>query len=676
MKRNFLRIAIAIAFAVVPCAMVLAQKVSGSITGVVTDPSGAVISGASVVATNVDTGVNTTATSNAEGLYRILLLPIGRYQLAVNAPGFQSGTVAPFDLEALQTATVNLKLTVGNTATTVSVSAAAPILDTSDPTLGSTFTANTVQNFPLNGLDFSALTLYVPGAVSTFGTSGTTVIERSTFYSDSVNLNGNRAQANNYTLDGIDLNETFNNLISYSPAPESLAEIKVLTANSPVEFGNVNGGGVASVLKSGTNRFHGSAYGLVQDYRLNANTFANNNQTPRIPISPYSQDQFGGSFGGPIKHDKLFFFVDYLGSRNHSGGTGTASVLTQAERNGDFSALLQGSNPIQLYDPQNNFAPYANNQGIPVVNPVAKFLIANPTLYPLPNATPTDGITANNYQAPTRNFKSNNQGDIKIEWDPREKDKVTGFFSISTAFDGNIAVLPITFPGANLYPTKVTGANWVHTFSPALLNSVHIGFTRTNWTQGFPIDTTGQFGTTGNQKVGIPFPDQRFNGFTFQNLGGGLTGVGSPALDGGLIDNTFSYIDNVTWERGRNLVTVGGQALRYENNYPTSNNDGYLGSLIYNGQFTSNPSVSNAGGYGAADFLLDRVSGAQATLSSVNVGQRQWRAAGYINDDYKLTPNLTINLGVRYEYDQPWEEENNKTGNIDEATGQVLYAVR
>jgi hypothetical protein len=683
MKTNFLRIAIAIAFTVLTCAMALAQKVSGSITGVVTDPSGAVISGATVVATNVDTAVNSTATSNAEGLYRILLLPIGRYQLAVNAPGFQSGVVAPFALEALQTATVNLKLTVGNTATTVSVSAAAPILDTSDPTLGSTFTANTIQNFPLNGLDFSALTLYIPGAVSTVGTSGTTGIERSTFYTDSVNLNGNRAQANNYTLDGIDLNETFNNLISYSPAPESLAEIKVLTANSPVEFGNVNGGGVANVLKSGTNQFHGSAYGYAQDYRLNANSFANNNQTPRIPINAFSQNQFGGTFGGPIIRNRLFFFVDYLGSRRHSGGIGHASVLSQAERNGDFSALLQGANPIQLYDPQNNFAPFAGNTGVTVVNPVAKFLIANPALYPLPNATPTDGITANNLQGPERSFNSNNQGDIKIEWDPREKDKITGFFSISTAFDGTIAVLPITFPGANKYPTKVTGANWVHTFSPTLLNSVHLGFTRTNWTQGFPIDTTGQFGTTGNQKVGIAFPDQRFNGFSFQNISDtnpgnlnatGLSGVGSPAFDGGLIDNTFSYIDNVTWERGRNQVTIGGQALRYENNYPTSNSNGFLGSLIYSGQFTSNPSASNAGGYGPADFLLDRVTSATATLNSVNVGQRQWRAAGYINDDYKLRPNLTINVGVRYEYDQPWQEVNNKTGNIDEVTGQVLYA--
>ena len=223
---------------------------------------------------------------------------------------------------------------------TVNVSDAAPILNTSDATLSGTFTANTIQNFPLNGLDFSALTLYVPGAVSTAGTAGTTSIERSTYYTDTVNVNGNRAQANNYTLDGIDINETFNNLISYSPAPEALQEIKVLTANSPADYGNVNGGGIISVIKSGTNTFHGSAYGYLQDYRLNANSYNNKQQSPVTPINPFSQAQFGGTFGGPIKRDKLFFFVDYLGSRFHRGGTTSASVLTQAMRAGDFSALL------------------------------------------------------------------------------------------------------------------------------------------------------------------------------------------------------------------------------------------------------------------------------------------------------------------------------------------------
>jgi hypothetical protein len=294
-------------------------------------------------------------------------------------------------------------------------------------------------------------------------------------------MNGNRAQANNYTLDGIDMNETFNNLIAYSPAPEALQEIKVLTANSPTEYGNVNGGGVASVLKSGTNQFHGSAYGYVQDYKLNANSWQNNQAGKTStgasvdPINPFSQSQFGGTLGGPILHDKLFFFVDYLGARYHRGGTSNfASVFTAAMRQGDFSALLTGPNPIQLYDSENNFAPYVGNKNVPIVNPVAKYLFAHPELYPLPNATPTDGIVASDLQGPARHYDANNQGDIKIEYDLRAADKVTGFYSMSTAYDGQDALLAITFPGFDLYPTKLFGVNWVHTFSPALLNSARI----------------------------------------------------------------------------------------------------------------------------------------------------------------------------------------------------------
>jgi hypothetical protein len=658
----------------IPAPNALAQTVTGAITGTITDSSGAVITGAHVVAHNLDTGVDSPTTTNASGFYRIEFLPIGRYQVSIDAPGFSTASVPAFQLEVLQTANFNVKLEVGSSSTTISVSEAAPILNTNDASLGSTFTANTIKNFPLNGLDFSAVTLYTPGAVNTAGTSGTTSIERSTQYTDTPNMNGNRAQANNYTLDGIDMNETFNNLIAYSPAPESLEEIHVLTANSPADYGNVNGGGIISILKSGTNQFHGSAYGYLQDYKINANSWSNNQASPKIPINPFSQAQFGGTFGGPIKRDKLFFFVDYLGSRYHRGGTGTASVFTQAMRDGDFSALLTGDNPVQLYDSENNFAPYVNNQGIQVVNPVAKFLFANPTLYPLPNAAPTDGIAKNNYQAPTRTYKANNQGDVKIEYDPNQKDKITAFYSMSTAYDGSKPVLAISFPGVNLYPTKIVGANWVHIFSPAIVNSARVGFTRTNWNTGLPEDPTGQFGTAGNAKVGITFPNQAYDGYSYQGISGGITAGGTPAFDGGVIDNTYSYIDNLTWQRGLHTLSMGIQALRYQNNYPTSNNNGYLGSLNYSGNFTTNPAIKSAVGYGGADFLLDRVSSAATTLSSVNVGQRQWRVAGFINDDYKVMPNLTFNIGIRYEVDQPWIESNNKTGNIDVTTGQVLYA--
>src|SRR5271170_6109443 len=648
--------------------LALAQTVTGNITGTVTDPKDAVVTGAEVTARNVGTGVETRATTNASGVYIIRFLPIGQYELAVKSAGFATHTVSAFSLEIDQTTKFDVQLTVGSEAQTVKVNElTAPILNTENPSLSGTFTANNIQNFPLNGLDFSALTLYVPGAVSTAGTSGTTSIERSTFYTDSVNLNGNRAQANNYTLDGIDINETFNNLISYSPSPASLQELKVLTANSPADYGNVNGGGVVAVLKSGTNRFHGSAYGYLQDYKLNANSWNNNHNPPGeiIPVNPYSQVQFGGTFGGPIVRDKLFFFVDYLGSRYHKGGIGQASVFTQAMRNGDFSALLTGSNPIQLYDPLNNYAPYVGDKGVPIVNPVATFLFANPSLYPLPNTTPSDGIAANDFQGPTRQFKANNQGDIKIEYDPRAADKITGFYAMSTAYDGNNPVLAISFPGPNLYPTKLFGANWVHIFSPAVVNSARIGFTRTIWEQNFQTDPTGVFGTNGNAMVGIPFPNQAYDGYSYQSISGGITAGGNPVYGGGLIDNTYSYIDDLTWQRGKHTLDFGISALRYQNNYPTANNNGYLGILTYNGGFTSNPSLANAGGYGGADFVLDRVSQVAATLASVNVGQRQWRVAGYASDSFKVMPNLTLTLGVRYEYNEPWVEENNKTGNID-----------
>ncbi len=672
MKPKFGKLLPFSAVALLCTAPALAQSVTAGVTGNITDPSGAVIPQAKVTAHNVDTGVNTTATSDASGLYRISFLPIGRYQLTIEAPGFGKQTVPAFTLEALQTPTFNVKLSAAGGTETVDVTSAAPILDTNDPTLSGTFSANTIQNFPLNGLDFSALTLYVPGAVSTAGTSGTQSIERSTSWTDSVNLNGNRAQANNYTLDGIDLNETFNNLIAYSPAPESLGEVKVLTANSPAEFGNVNGGGVVAVLKSGTNALHGSAYAYLQTYHLDANTW--NNKHSGLPINPFSQTQFGGTLGGPIKRNKLFFFVDYLGSRFHQGGLGTASVFTQAMRNGDFSALLGQSNPIQLYDSQNGYAPFLNDRGVPVRNPVAKYIFAHPELYPLPNHAPDEGtLVHNNLQGPQRTFRANNQGDVKIEYDPRSTDKITAFYSMSTAYDGATSVLALSFPNGSVYPSKLGGANWVHIFSPRIVNSARVGFTRVNWTQGLPVDGTGQFGTQGDAVVGITFPNQAYQGFTSQGING-LSGVGNNAQNNGsLTDNTYSYIDDLTLQHGQHTLTMGVEALRYQNNYPTSNNNGYLGTLNYSGAFTANPAVSTAG-YGGADFLLDYVSNANANLSSLNVGQRQWRAAGFVADDWKARPNLTLNLGVRYEYDQPWVESNNKTGNIDLTTGQVIYA--
>ena len=374
----------------------LAQTVTGAVTGTVLDPSNAVIPHATVDAINMATGVRTTTTTNSAGSYFIRFLPIGTYRIEVTAQGFSKFSVPPFTLEIDQTAKIDAHVTV-DVSTSVNVQAeVAPILDTTDGTVGLSFSQKQIETIPLNGRNFSSVTLFQPGAVDTNpqGLVGSNAYERNTTESGIVAVNGNRSQANNYTLDGVDLNEGQNNLIAYNPAPDAIQEIKVISADAPATYGNVNGGDVVSVLKSGTNQFHGSAYAYLENQNLNANSFANKYTSPIIPINPFTQTQFGGTFGGPIKRDKLFFFVDYEGLREHSGGSGTASVFTAAMRQGDFSAV-----PKQLYDTQNNLAPYASNR-VPILNPVASYLFAHPELYPLPNATPTDGLVQNDFIGP------------------------------------------------------------------------------------------------------------------------------------------------------------------------------------------------------------------------------------------------------------------------------------
>ena len=432
----------------------LAQTVTGSITGQVTDPSGAVVSGAVVSAENVATSVKTTATTNSAGLYTIRFLPIGSYSLTVDFKGFASAKVAPFPLEINQTAKVDVALRISSTQTVVVQEEAHPILNTTDSTLGVTLTTNEIANIPLNGRNFSSLTLYQPGAIATdpTGLTGNNAIERNTFNSGVVTINGNRQQANNYMVEGADNNEPQNNLIGYNPAPDAIGELKVVSANANATYGNANGGAIVTVLKSGTNSFHGSAYYLLQNQNLDANSWANG--ITNSPITRYTQNIFGGTLGGPIVHNKLFFFVDYEGIRRHTAQPlQQASVLTPAMLRGDFSALS-----TQLFDSQNNFAPYAGNQ-IPVVSPVAQFLAAHPEIYPAPNRTPLDGLIQFNYVGPQNSFVQNNQEDFKVDYTPGSSDKINGFYSQGTGKDFTSAILPVFFPAHNSYPTKIASAN-------------------------------------------------------------------------------------------------------------------------------------------------------------------------------------------------------------------------
>jgi hypothetical protein len=649
----------------------LGQTVTSSITGQVTDPSGAVIPGAKVTAENVATSVRTSTQTNASGVYTIRFLPIGTYTATIEAKGFATQKISPFTLEIDQTAKINASLTIGS-STTVSVQADFhPILDTSDAALGNTLSTNEIANIPLNGRNFSSLTLFQPGAVDTdpTGMIGNNAIERDTYNSGVAAINGNREQENNYTLEGAENNEPQNNLIAYNPAPDAIAEVRVISANANATYGNANGGAIVTILKSGTNHYHGSLYDLLENQNLDANAWANG--LTNSPITRYTQNIFGATFGGPIVRDKLFFFGDYEGIRRHTAQPlQQTSVLTPQMLTGDFSALTgQG---IQLYDTQNNFAPFLNNQ-VPVVNPLAQFLAANPNLYPAPNRTPQDGLIENNYVGPQNSFVTNNQEDFKVDWTPGGVNKINGFYSQGTGSDFTSAIIPISFPAHNTYPTKIGGASWVHTFSPAIINEARFGYTRVRWNNGVPSDPTGQFGLTGDSKVGIPFGTQQYVGFTGQSISNNASYIGTNANPQVFTDNTFNYYDNLTWQRGRHLFTMGGQATRYQQNYLNSGNVGFLGQFKYTGSYSENLNASDGPGYGPADFVLGRIFNTQLASPLGKVGNRQWRLAGYFQDDFKMSSRLTVNLGLRYEFDQPWYEQNNKTANVL-PDGTVEYA--
>ena len=672
----------------------VAQTVTGAVRGTITDPSGAIVPGAIVTVTNSATGVQTSATTNQSGEYSIRFLQIGQYKLTVKAQGFDTADYGPFSLEIDQTAKVDIPMRVGSASTSVEVSdQLQPILDTESATLGETFTENTIHNVPLNGLDFSQLTVYTPGAVSTGFNSygGNNSMERSTNAGNEVSVNGNRQQSNNYLLDGQEINENINNTLGYGPSPEALEQVRVIAANPNAEFGNVNGGTVIAAMKSGSNSWHGSVFGYLKDYKLDANSWANDNNVVPVAKSPYTTTQFGGTFGGPIFKDKLFFFVDYLGFRYHTGGESNFSVATAAMRNGDFSSLLNLPQPIQLYDSQTidpatgQPKKFVNNQ-IPINNPVAQYLFANPKAYPLPNNAVDLGKDPtgvfNNFVGPSGSFATNDQGDAKVDWHLGTRDVMAFRYSQGNADDGTTAdPVPVQFPSASSYPDHFFDANWVHSFSAAIVNNFTANYGRIRFNSGVTTDPSGIFGLTGNQLVGIPSNPQLTAGFSAQNFSV-QNAVGAPSNFGAnptpeiFIDNIFGYTDNLTWQKGKHLLKFGGEFLRYQQNSFYPGNDGELGSFNYNGVYVENPfpGAANVAPYAFGDFVLDRSNDVAIGAVTGRTGQRQWRDGIYAQDDWKIHPNLTINLGLRWEYDQPIYEVNNKEANVDIATKQIEYA--
>lgn len=694
---------ILLALVIAGCIPGVAQTITGSITGTITDNTGAAIKGAIVTATETSTNVSTTATTNEEGIYALRFLHIGTYKVVVEAPGFTSYSVGPFALETNQQLKIDGHLAVAGTTTSVSVTAdTVPLLNAENGTINSVVDKTTIESIPVNGRNFTQLTQFMPGIALTNqnqwnGATGSPNNSgvRQQSVATAPSINGNRMVTNNYTLDGIQFFDTganFSNafgLPGYNPSPDAIEQVTVVSTSPAAEFGSGSGGQIMTILKSGTNSFHGSIFDYLQNWHQDANTFSNKRVTPHNARTKYTQQTFGGTFGGPILHDKLFFFADYSGYRRPNSSRSTYSVAPQTFRNGDFSVYLSDAykaatgKTVQLYDSQNNFAPFPNNQ-VPINNPVAKYLFAHPEIYPLPNqsSTAADGIMFNYLGAVSKGLQRNDQGDVKVDWKISDYDSIFGRVSVGRAWDGkSTASIPVSFPLISEFPFTSAVGSYIHVFSPSIINEFRGGFTRIAY-NSYNHDYSGIFGTKGDSLVGIPLSfAQSAPGFTLQTMGGSETTNGQQVSDTGTtangrlaLDNNLEYDDTLSIEHGHHLFKTGAQFVWYENNFQP-NTYGTLGSFIYNGYFTGNPAAGQSEGYDFADFVLGYGYQSSITIGATGrVGLRQLRSAYFFQDDWKVTPSLTLNLGLRYEFDQPAYEVHNKIAKVDIASGSLVYA--
>jgi hypothetical protein len=664
-----------------PTTSASSQTYTATVTGTVTDSQGASVPKVKVVATNQGTKLEYTAQTSDSGVYTIPFLPVGVYVMTVEASGFKKLVSNEIKLEVNQTARIDLQLQVGGVNEIVNVADVTPILQTETVTVGNVITGNTISSLPLNGRAFQQLTLLVPGSITVAPNSLTS--PQPNTGGGRPYVNGNREQGNAFLLDGISVDETLDNLIGYKPSIDALAEFRVETSNSSSEFGNVTGATVNATIKSGTNDWRGNVFEFIRNDKLDANSWSNGRQKALtgvpVPKNKLRQNIFGGTLGGPVIKNKLFFFTDYQGSIQRTGGPTSVRVASPAWRSGDLrtiSAFIRDpalprtqlcqatpANPTPGVNYQQACFP---NSQIPTsrFSPFARALFADTSLYPLPDRIdPSNGtgikdvVTANTFDG--------HQFDIRIDNRLGDKDNFSGRYSFGTnEVLGVKGGLPIVLTGKSFSRPQNIALNWTHTFSPTIINEARVGLNRAVFINaGFDWAGIGK----ANAKFGIP-GDQARTGLSSVTLGNGLAGVGNALSDSSNATNTFHYGDNLTILLGRHGLKMGGQLQRYQQNRFYAGNNGILGLFNYTATFT---------GQVFSDFLLDQLSqkgkGGNPTDTNRGVwGHRQNRLGFFFQDDYKVRNNLTFNLGMRWEYTSPVVEVKDRQSNFDIATGKQI----
>ncbi|MFZ1033983.1 MAG: TonB-dependent receptor [Candidatus Acidiferrales bacterium] len=599
------------------CDLGLQAQSTANLNGTVTDMSGATVPNAKVVVTNQATGVEWNAQTNSAGLYVVPSLQPGNYQITVTASGFQTLVVKDLHLDVAMSVTKDLQLTVGAVTQQVEVTTAAPLIETSTTGVGQVINSKTVQEIPLNGRHFVDLNLLTPGTVTPPANGFLTAPLRGQG-SFAINTAGQREDTTNWLINGINLNDPVQNQVTFQPPVDTLEEFKVDNSTFPAQYGRNAGSIVNIATRSGTNDFHGEAFEFFRNNALDARNYFNPTSTPQ---ASFKHNEFGGDVGGPIKKDKIFFFVAYEGIRQHQGLTLETIVPSQ-------------------------------NQIATVTSTAVQKLL---TLIPAANIPGTD-TTGNpaNYNGFTGAALANvslNQGSGDIDVELRQADRLHFYYVLQKDLreeptqNANIPGFGDTRDGFRQLMTISED----HIFSPSLANTVRLGYNRIHLTFTPTALNPADFDITlpPGAPVGVGIPNINVLGDV--NFGGP---VNEPQGRG---DTTVVLNDTLSWLKGRHSMAFGGEIRRAYNNNIAEN----IGSFTF-------PTMQ--------DFIADEASAFTVLLGAGNDRILQPSVGVFAQDSFKWKSNFTINFGLRYEWDSTPSEAMGRFTNFDLTTGTLFPA--
>jgi carboxypeptidase family protein len=670
------------------------QADTARLQGTVMDAQGAAVSGATVKVTNTGTGFDQLATSNELGYYTATALPPGHYRVEVSQKGFKK-LVRELDLQVAQVAVADFSLVLGDVTESVTVEAGQPIIDAADSAIGEVVVGRQITELPLNGRNFTQLatleanvTRGVPNANATGANGNTETFRNGETGGAALAVNGLRPQANNFILDGIDNNETLVNSIVFFPPADVIEEFRVQTSVAPAQFGRAGGALVVASLKSGTNSWHGSAFEFNRTTSLQAREFFTG-----PPTAPYNRNQFGGTLGGPIFKNKLFIFMDYQGLRKQiPAGNDVATVPTDKMRQGDFSELLCGTNcaatglpnkaPVTIIDPSTGlqFMGTGAQPNVIPANRLNSVALAYLNAFPEPNCTPTTDSRCHtieqNYHNSRHLIENWNDFDIRADYILNTSNSFFVRYSHGRADQTNttrLTTLPSGFgSGTNFNHPDGASIGWTDAIAGNLVNEARVGFVRTIYGYVPPGNGSDICTELGIVNCNTPL----LGGIA---LIGGYNGEIEYTGDFGsyLVPQTgYNLNDSVSWTKGKHSFKFGGNVIRRQLNlFRPLAGKGYF-QIAGNGNSPCcGPGAGHTDtGYEVSDLLAGFVDGYSHGTSFGMVGTRTWENGFYAQDDWRITPRLTLNLGLRYDVLTWPVEVEDRQANFNLATGAIDLA--